>query len=160
MSSQVLTGQGSAALDVWVRLLRGHAIARRAVSVELQGEHGLTINDYEALLLLHRAEDHSMRRVDLAEGLSLTASGVTRLLEGLEQQDLVERATCESDARVTYARLTEAGRRKLVEASEPHLAAVRGLFEERYSEEELVRLAELLARLPGPPVGDASECTP
>ena len=63
-------------------------------------------------------------------------------------------------AQADHAQLTEAGRRKLVEATEPHLAAVRGLFEERYSEEELVRLAELLARLPGPPVGDASECTP
>jgi len=159
MSSQVLRDQQSASLEVWVRLLRAHAIARRAVSVRLQGEHGLTINDYEALLLLHRSEGHALRRVDLAEGLSLTASGVTRLLEGLERQGLVDKATCETDARVTYAVLTEGGRRKLVEAGEPHVAAVRGLFEERFNDDELVLLAELLARLPGPPVGDASECT-
>ena len=84
MSTQLLTTQESLALGAWVRLLRGHAAARRSLSTELQTGHGLTVNDYEALLLLSRAEANCMRRVDLAEGLQLTASGVTRLLDGLE----------------------------------------------------------------------------
>jgi len=50
-----------------VRLLRGHAATRRALDAQLQGDHGLTVNDYEALLLLSRADGNHMRRIDLAE---------------------------------------------------------------------------------------------
>jgi DNA-binding MarR family transcriptional regulator len=153
-----LRNQESVALDVWVRLLRGHAAMRRTLSSELHGEHGLTVNDYEALLLLSRAEDGQLRRVDLADGLQLTPSGVTRLLDGLEKQGLVCKGVCESDARVTYAVVTEAGLKKLREASSSHIAAIRALFEERFSHPELGRLAELLGRLPGASGADAGEC--
>jgi DNA-binding MarR family transcriptional regulator len=112
-------------------------------------EHGLTINDYEALLHLARAEEGRMRRVDLAGRLILTASGVTRLLDGLEEAGWVERASCASDRRVTYAVLTDAGRAKLQNASDSHVAGVRTFFEERFSSEELEQLARLLGRLPG-----------
>ena len=158
MSTQLLTNQESQAVEAWARLLRGHAASRRSFDTQLQGDHGLTVNDYEALLLLSRAEDARMRRVDLADGLQLTASGVTRLLVGLERNGLVERATCSSDRRVTYAALTAAGHRKLEEASCSHVAAIKELFEERYTREELSTLTELLSRLPGAAVADS--CTP
>lgn len=158
MSSQVLSQQASA-LDAWVRLLRGHSSAIRAINAQLVADHGLTINDYEALLYLAQAEDGRMRRVDLAERLILTASGVTRLLDGLEQEGLVDRAACASDRRVTYAVLTEAGRAKLEEAAESHVADIRAFFEARFSTEELDQLAALLGRLPG--VAEAvGDCTP
>src|SRR4051812_33062282 len=101
MSSQVLSAQ-ELSLDVWSRLLRGHAGVTRELSASLQAEHGLTINDYEALLLLSKAEEQSLRRIDLAERLVLTASGVTRLLDGLERAGWVAKRSCPSDARVTY----------------------------------------------------------
>jgi DNA-binding MarR family transcriptional regulator len=142
-----------------VRLLRGHASVTRAMSAELVADHGLTINDYEALLHLSRAEDGRMRRVDLAGRLILTASGVTRLLDGLEVAGLVERASCSSDRRVIYAVLTETGRTKLREASESHLAGVRAFFEARYSPEELDQLAGLLGRLPGVAGAIGEDCT-
>src|SRR5829696_7740147 len=82
LSRQVLSRQAAPALDAWARLLRGHASVTRALSAELEAEHGLTINDYGALLLLSRADEGRLRRVDLAEELVLTASGVTRLLDG------------------------------------------------------------------------------
>jgi DNA-binding MarR family transcriptional regulator len=155
-----LSTQQSLGLEAWVKLLRGHASATRAMSAELLADHGLTINDYEVLLLLSHADNGLMRRVDLAEELLLTASGVTRLLDGLERAGWVERATCESDRRVVYATLTEAGRGKLQEASASHLAAVRDYFERRYSQEELTHLAELLGRLPGAGDADTGACEP
>ncbi|TML94970.1 MAG: MarR family transcriptional regulator [Actinobacteria bacterium] len=155
----MLTEQASA-VDAWARLLRGHASATRELSAQLVTEHGLTINDYEALLYLSRAEEGRMRRVDLAEQLLLTASGVTRLLDGLERAGLVERASCASDRRVTYAVLTAAGRTKLQEASESHLAGVRALFEERFTSEEIVQLASLLERLPEAAGATAADCSP
>ena len=117
MSRQVITESAppetSPALRAWAQLLRGHAATTRLLSAELQ-EHGLTINDYEALSLLSEAEGGRLKRVELARRLVLTPSGVTRLLEGLEAAGLVERAACPADLRVVYAQLTELGRDRLV----------------------------------------------
>ena len=146
------------ALDAWVRLLRGHSATVRELNAQLISDWGLTINDYEALLLLSRADNERLRRTDLVRNLQLTASGVTRLLDGLECAGLVEKAHCESDARVTFAVLTDAGRTKLQDASCSHVAAIRELFEARYSDAELQTLAELLGRLPGAPA--AGDCSP
>jgi DNA-binding MarR family transcriptional regulator len=161
MSRQVLSRQVSApAIDAWVRLLRAHASSTRALNAQLVSEHGLTINDYEALLHLSRAEGNALRRVDLAAQLLLTASGVTRLLDGLERAGYVEKASCETDARVTYAVLTDAGKAKLDDASSGHVAAVRALFEERFDEQELAQLAELLGRLPAAASPAGETCSP
>ena len=158
MSSQVLTQQASAALDAWARLLRGHAATRRGLNAQLVADHGLTISGYEALLILAHAEEGQLRRVDLAEHLLLTASGVTRLLDGLEAAGLVERASCDSDRRIVYAVLTDAGRAKLEAASDTHIAGVRAVFEKRFSEAELGQLAELLSRLPGTAGARGEDC--
>jgi DNA-binding MarR family transcriptional regulator len=138
-------------VSAFVALLRAHATATRGLSAELLEEHGLTLNDYEALLRLARADDGQLRRVDLSRELLLTPSGITRLLEGLERTGYVERRNCAGDARVTYAAITPAGRQKLKEAGRSHVASIRELFGARYSDEELAALSELLDRLtPGP----------
>ena len=155
LSEQVLV-----APHAWVALLRAHAATTRQLSALLVAEHGLTIIDFECLLRLSRAESRRMRRVDLAGELLLTASGVTRLLDGLEAAGYAERASCASDRRVTYAVLTGAGLAKLHEAAGSHVAAVQALFEERYSEEELGQLGQLLARLPGAEGTAAESCSP
>ena len=146
-------------MTAWSRLLRTHAALTRELSAKLVADHGLTINDYEALLHLSQADENAMRRVDLAERLMLTPSGVTRLLDGLERDGWVTKGSCESDARVTYAVLTDAGRERLEAAARSHLAQVRTLFEERLSHDELATLADLLGRLPGG-TGDGESCSP
>jgi DNA-binding MarR family transcriptional regulator len=161
MSSQVLSEQTSetAALEAWVRLIRGHAAARRELTGSLQAAHGLTVNQYEALLFLTKSEG-GIKRIDLATELQLTPSGITRLLDGLEAEGLVAKESCAVDARVSYAVITDAGRERLKEASCSQIAAVRELFEERYSPEELQTLADLLGKLPGAGNADGSECRP
>jgi DNA-binding MarR family transcriptional regulator len=89
-----------------------------------------------------------MRRIDLARSVLLTASGITRLLDGLESCGLVAKERCDSDARVTYAILTKAGVRKIEDARESHLADIEELFGSRFSAQEREQLAELLGRLP------------
>ena len=127
--------------------------------MELQEEHGLTINDYEALLVLSRADGGRLKRVELARSLMLTPSGITRLLQGLEDAGLVERATCATDLRVTYAQLTDPGREKLETAASGHVASIRGLFEEHFAQKEIDAIAEILGKLPGVAEGDDS-CSP
>ena len=158
MSDQVLTTQTPTAVDAWVCLLRGHAAMRRTLSAQLQAEHDLTISEYEALLVLSREEEGRMRRVDLAERLALTPSGITRLLDGLERAGCVTKAECASDARVTYAVLADEGRKRLETASGSHVAQIHALFAERYSDEELATLAALLGRLPGAGGASGEEC--
>lgn len=157
MSSQVIR-RSTPEITTWVALLRVHATTTRRFNAQLVADHGLTLNDYEVLLHLARADDRRLRRVDLAERVLLTPSGITRLLAGLERAGYVERASCATDARVTYAQLTEAGLAKLREASETHVSDINALFRE-FSKEELESLGGLLERLPQ----DASEdvdCAP
>ena len=147
-------------LDAWVGFVRSHAAITRQLNVDLLNAHGLTLSDYEVLLLLARAEGGMMRRVDLAESVVLTASGITRLLDGLQHSGYVEKAVCASDARVSYAKLTDAGHAKFAEASLTHRAGIEELFTSRYSPSELVTLAELVSRLPmtGKACGGARSC--
>jgi DNA-binding MarR family transcriptional regulator len=143
------TSKTSAAIDAFVRLVRAHAAVTRQLSAQLSADHGLNISAYEALLRLARAPDSRLRRVDLANGLLLSAGGVTRLLDGLERDGFVARNECASDRRVSYAVLTPAGRAKLREASKSHVRQIRELLGGPYDEDELDQLVALLNRLPG-----------
>ena len=117
---------------------------------------GLTMSDFETLLHLSRAEDTRLRRIDLADRLMLTPSGVTRLLDGLAESGLVENVHCENDARVTWARLTDEGVETIQCVGVTHAARLRAIFESALSDAEVDQLQELLGRLPG--VGSGS-CT-
>jgi DNA-binding MarR family transcriptional regulator len=160
MSTPATTDTGTipaerpAELEAWVGLLRAHAAATRRFNRELMASHGLTINDFEVLVHLAHAEGGRLRRVDLAERVLLTASGITRLLDGLERSKLVCKASCAADARVTYAEITPRGRALLTDARESHVEGVRALFAERFTPEELQSLTGLLQRLPLAPQSD------
>ena len=108
MTSQVLTAQ-AVELLAFARLMRAQTILRRELENEVLTPRGLTFNDFEALLHLGRADDNRLRRIDLAELLLLSPSGVTRLLDGLVEAGLIENVSCSDDARVTWAKLTDEG---------------------------------------------------
>jgi DNA-binding MarR family transcriptional regulator len=153
LSSQVLTTQevseaSSIPDGAWVRFLRAHAALTRELSSRLEALHELTLSDFDVLIQLYFAEGQRMRRIDLARSVLLTASGITRLLDGLESCGLVAKERCASDARVTYAVLTKAGVKKIEEARESHVADIEELFGSRFSAQEREQLAELLGRLP------------
>ena len=156
MSSQVLSEQSNAVLS-FVSLLRAYSHATRALNAQLTADHGLTISDYEVLLRLSRAPDRRMRRVDLAQEVLLTASGITRLLDGLERSGYVARAACDADRRVVYAVLTDQGLDKLRAASATHVAQIDDFFSARYDDAELTDLAGLLARIDG---DTSADCKP
>jgi DNA-binding MarR family transcriptional regulator len=147
LSSQV-TERRDVLIDAWVNLLRAHAVTTRQFNAELLAAHGLTINDFDVLAQLARAPEQALKRVELSERVLLTPSGITRLLKGLEEAGYVSNRPCAEDARVTYAVLTPQGKKKLAEARKTHIESVRALFSERFGDDELATLAELLERLP------------
>ena len=155
MTSQVLSEQ-SISVESFVSLVRAYTHATRELNAQLTVDHGLTISDYEVLLRLARAPERRMRRVDLAQQVLLTASGITRLLDGLEKHGYVARAACDSDRRVVYAVLTDDGATKLREASATHVVQIEHYFTSRYEPSELSELAALLGRIE---IGDALDCT-
>jgi DNA-binding MarR family transcriptional regulator len=153
---QQLRTKASPAVEALDKLFGAHATLIRELSAELVAEHGLTINDYGTLLLLSRAGEQGMRRIDLANELRLSPSGITRLLDRLEQAGYVGKGECGEDARVSYTVLTDAGLAKLKECAPGHVADIERLLGAVMDEEELATLAELLGRLSE---GDAG-CTP
>jgi DNA-binding MarR family transcriptional regulator len=140
----------------FARVMRAYGVLRRALEAEVLQPRGLTINDFEALMHLATAEEGRLRRIDLAERLMLSPSGVTRLLDGLQAAGLVANVHCESDARVTWAKLTDDGLQTLECVGAEHSQALNSLFADVLDADELAQLSELLARLPG--VADAN-CT-
>jgi len=159
MERTTATGQASRTeLEPWVRFIRAHAAIVKELSSDLVTTHGLTINDYEVLLRLARADGGRMRRVDIAQEVLLTPSGITRLLEGLERAGFVERVACKEDLRVSYAQLTPAGRTKLRAAGKTHVAGIHRVFLDHFDGDERAVVSELLGRLTEGDDGEA--CAP
>ena len=135
-------------LATWTRFLKAHSAISRRLERDLADEHSLTLSDYDVLLQLWRAEDKRLRPVELSKAVLLTRSGITRLIQGLEREGLVERTDCPDDARGFLVALTPAGTKLVQKARTTHLAGVAELFSNRYSDEETAQLFELLERLP------------
>ena len=84
-----------------------------------------------------------MRRVDLAETIGLTPSGVTRLLAPMEKIGLVKRESHDGDARVSYVTLATGGKRKFTEGMD----RAEVLAEDIFAEVDLKTSKELIETL-------------
>ena len=97
-------------LGAWRGLLRVHASMTKALDAELLREHGLPLSSYEVLLFLHDAPGGQLRMSDLADGVLLSRSGLTRLVDRMEREGLLRRERCADDARGFNAAITDEGR--------------------------------------------------
>jgi DNA-binding MarR family transcriptional regulator len=110
--------------------------------------HGIGFNDFTILYLLSKAEGEKMRRIDLAEKIGLTASGVTRMLLPLEKIGLIKRESNERDARISYAVLTETGRQVFEDAKETAGAVAKEIIP-MDKVKNITALSDILADLGG-----------
>jgi DNA-binding MarR family transcriptional regulator len=113
-----------ARLAPWRAFLVAHARVVRRLDEELRAEHELTIGEYDALLTIAQAPDRRIRMRQLADEVILSKSGVTRLIDRLVDDGLVERSACASDARGAEAVLTDRGLARLRAASRTHLRGI------------------------------------
>lgn len=139
----------NAAARAFGRLMRANQVLRRELDSQLTANYRLTISEFEVLLLLARAEDRAMRRIDLATEVRLSPSGITRMLDRLESAGVVEKRACEEDARVSYAALTDEGMTVIQQAMPEHYDVLDELMKLRLSEAEVEQLSDLLERLAG-----------
>lgn len=136
--------------DAWVGFLKAHSSVVKALDADLIARHGLPLSAYEVLLKLTLSEQGHLRMSDLAQQALLSQSRISRLVDQLCNQGLVERRSCETDSRVVYAKITDAGRARLDDAEQTHSAGVEGRFFERLSEADLERLAEIWEQILAP----------
>ena len=119
----------------------------RELDAELEAEHGLPLTSCEVLARLEEAPHQRMRMCDLADAVQLSRSGLTRLVDRLARDGMLQRRSCPNDARGAYAVLTPGGESMLDAARPTHLAAVRRRFLECFDDAELERLTEAWTRL-------------
>ena len=131
-------------LDSWRTFLFAHAQVRRQLERELQAEQGMSLGEYEVLLMLAYADDRRRRMSELADLMVLSRSGATRLIDRLEADGLVERVMCDTDRRGQWAQLTGAGYERLRTASPTHLRGIAEHFLDRIPVDELGRLQRIL----------------
>ena len=136
--------------DAWLGFLKAHSTVVKALDADLIARHGLPLSAYEVLLKLTLSEQGHLRMSDLAQQVLLSQSRISRLVDQLCNQGLVERRSCETDSRVVYAKITDAGRARLEDAEQTHSAGVQGRFFERLSEADLERLAEIWQQILAP----------
>lgn len=148
-------------LAPWRAFLLAHARVSRRLDEELRAEHDLSFAEYDAILTIAQAPDRRIRMGLLAEEVLLSKSGVTRLIDRLVQDGLVERSACLADARGAEAVLTERGLDRLRAASRTHLRGISEHFlavMDATSLETLERSMTAVARQAGPGDSDPGAC--
>ena len=135
------------ALNAVLRLIRAQSHLQNRFAAELGGVHGLSVNELMLLMHLDQAAGGRLRRVDLAERLDLSQSGVTRMLAPMEKVGWVDRAEDPRDGRVRYVKLTPAGRRLAKDGAKTLAQQASTLFGDLWTDKELDTLARLLGRL-------------
>jgi DNA-binding MarR family transcriptional regulator len=91
-------------------------------------EHGLASAEFEVLIRIARTPGQALRMTDLAAQTLLTTSGITRVVDRLERDGLVERQACPTDRRGAFAALTAAGVTRLGEVLPRHLELIEHWF--------------------------------
>jgi DNA-binding MarR family transcriptional regulator len=132
-----------AAIGLWVDLVQTTAMLRAQLGQALE-QLGVSPEETELLMRLAAAPEERLRMVDASLLLLTSKSGVTRLVDRLEQRGLAERAPCPTDRRVVYSTLTEAGRRLLDEARPVFVRALEDALNEHLTAAELARLRAAL----------------
>ena len=121
----------------------------RTFDRSLKDQTGLPQGWFEALLRIERSGGF-MSMGELAEQISITSGGVTRLVDRMTEAGLVERRACETDRRVQYVANTKDGRNRLDKALEVHLVDLSHELDERMTERERQTIVKVMERLREP----------
>ena len=147
MSSAPQTTMPEPKLEAWRSLLQAHTALTASVGRALAEEDLPPLTWYDVLSTLERAPEKAARPRDLGCGVSISRSGLTRLLDRMESANLVERVACPSDRRGTWVVLTDAGQRMLTRMRPIYESELAETFAVGLSDEEAETLTRLLSRV-------------
>jgi len=131
----------------WLGLLHAHASLVKQLDAELITAHGLSLSAFEVLWRVEAADHGRLRMTELAELVLLSPSGLSRLVDRLEADKMIERVACPDDGRAINATITELGRARLAEAQRTHFEGIKQRFLNNFSEAEVGQLADFWLRL-------------
>jgi DNA-binding MarR family transcriptional regulator len=137
----------------WRAFMRMQGELEARLNRQLQADSGLSLADYEVLVLLTDAADGRLRPFELQRGLQWEQSRLSHHLTRMQRRGLVARLECHQDGRGAFVVLTDAGRRAMDAAAPGHVGAVRRLFFDELTRDQIAVLEQLsnqvLARLDG-----------
>src|SRR5690625_4337266 len=126
-----------AELEVWREYLETAEAVRSRLASHLQSEASLSMGDYQVLLALSEADGNRLRSSELAARIDWERSRLSHHLGRMEKRGLIQRQPCPDDSRGAEVVITVEGSQAFRRASIPHLEAVRELFIDALSAEEL-----------------------
>jgi DNA-binding MarR family transcriptional regulator len=131
----------------WRGLLRMTAQLNARMNRQLQDDYGISLADYDVLVLLSEIPQGRLRVFEMAHALAWEQSRVSHQLARMQRRGLVAREECPTDARGALAVLTEAGRAAIERAAPAHVEMVRQLVFDGLSRDELTALTAVSARV-------------
>lgn len=136
-------------MRAWQALLHAHRDVTRKLDAELRREHGISFEGYDVLLRLARAPDNTLRMTELARRVMAPPSTLTRRVDRLVRDGLVERERPVADSRAMVARLTDRGRSAVRRAARTHLRGIRAHYTSRLTADQLDAVASALEVITG-----------
>jgi DNA-binding MarR family transcriptional regulator len=133
----------------WLGLLDFHNRVVKELDDDLEREHRLSLSSYSVLAALTKTPERRLRMSELADNVLISRPGMTRLIERLERDGLVERSRSETDSRQVYAQITERGLKRLADADKTHFRGVRTRFLDHLSATQTHTLARVWIKLLG-----------
>ena len=134
-------------LRVWRDYIETAAAVRSRTASRLMSAAALSDGDYQVLLALTEAEGNRLRSSQLADAIGWERSRLSHHLGRMEKRGLISREECAEDSRGAQVVLSSEGARAFRVGSRPHLEAVRELFVDALTEEQLEQLAGISAAL-------------
>lgn len=140
--------------EAWGWMLFAHARVLRALEDDLLEQHDLPLTWFDVMNRLREAPGQRLRMHELEQASLFTRSGLTRLVDRIEQAGFVRRERSSEDRRGVYVVITDAGNAKIGEVWPDHMASIEEHFGQHLSREEMGQLATISRRLLA--VGEAS----
>src|SRR5580692_5023402 len=137
----------------WRALARAVLIIPRVLDGELLRAQGLSLTEYTVLMNLSEQPGRSMRMSVLANAVLISVSGLTRVVERLTRQGLVERVKADTDGRGQLAVLTPAGLARLEKAYPTLLAGVREHVMDHLADLDLAAFTQAMSGIAAPEMG-------
>ena len=130
-------------MAAWVRLASILELLPGALDTQLRRDAGLMHFEYFVLAMLSEAPHRTLRMSILAAQTNSTLARLSHVVRRLEDRGMVERFPSPDDARVTYAKLTTGGWRKVRVAAPGHAANVRDKIIDALTSEQVDQLADI-----------------
>ena len=135
-------------------LIEANGRLTRVLGTELERECGLPLSFYDVLIRIGRSPAGRLTMSELGGQILLTSGGVTRLVDRMVENGLVERQNCPTDRRTVYVALTPKGTEKLTETTTVHLEGLERHLMDPLDDADRQALRTALGKL----VGQAPVC--